>query len=113
MAVKRRVYTYIHTHTHTHTYWYFITAIEISCRYTPEPRVPNCSELGFWGLGSTWGASPIDRCDGVVLGEQRGIAPIGPLIELSAPSEGPRSHEVSHHATILELVPDSVCMVWV
>jgi hypothetical protein len=104
---------FIHIYIHTHTYWYFITAIEISCRYTPEPRVPNCSELGFWGLGSTWGASPIDRCDGVVLGERRGIAPIGPLIELSAPSEGPRSHEVSHHATILELVPDSVCMVWV
>jgi hypothetical protein len=26
---------------------------------------------------------------------------------------GPRGHEASHHAAILELVPDGICVVWV
>jgi hypothetical protein len=28
------------------------------------------------------------------------------------PGEGPRGHEAPHHAAVLELEPDGVCLVW-
>jgi hypothetical protein len=58
------------------------------------------------------GASPVHCHDGVLLEEWHRIAPVGPFIKLGAPSEGPQGHEASHHAAVLKLVPDGVCMVW-
>jgi hypothetical protein len=53
----------------------------------------------------------VDRHDDVLLGERHRIAPIWPFIDLLSPGMGPRGHEASHHAAILELVMDGVCVV--
>jgi hypothetical protein len=62
---------------------------------------------------SQQGASPVDYHDSVFLGDQRHVAPIWPFVKICTPGEGPRCHEASHHAVVLKLVPDGVCMVWI
>jgi hypothetical protein len=59
------------------------------------------------------GASTIDRQDDVFHRERHPIALIQAFVELRNLGEVPRRHEAPHHATVLELVPDMVCVVWV
>jgi hypothetical protein len=59
-----------------------------------------------------WGVPPIDSCDGVFLGEARRVTPVRTFIKLCTLGEGPRGHEASHQAAVLELVSDEVCVVW-
>jgi hypothetical protein len=58
------------------------------------------------------GASPVNYQGSVFLRERHHITPVWPFIELCSLGMRPRGHEASHHATILELVPDEVCMIW-
>jgi hypothetical protein len=47
-----------------------------------------------------------------LLTEWRCFAPVGSLVELDAPGEGPRGQKTLHHPAVLELVLDRVCVVW-
>jgi hypothetical protein len=58
------------------------------------------------------GAPPVDHHNDVFLGEVRRIFPVRTFIELCTLGEGPRGHEAPHHAAVLELVRDGVCIVW-
>jgi hypothetical protein len=58
------------------------------------------------------GASLKNCHDSILLTEWRCFAPVGSLIELDAPGEGPRGQETSHHPAVLEPVLDGVCVVW-
>jgi hypothetical protein len=55
---------------------------------------------------------PLDHHDSVFLREGHRTAPIRTFIELCTPGEGPQGREASHHAAVLELMPDGVCVVW-
>jgi hypothetical protein len=55
----------------------------------------------------------VDHHDGVFLREHRRVAPVRSFVELCTPGEGPQGHEASHHAAVLELLPNGVCVVWV
>jgi hypothetical protein len=41
----------MYVHIYIYIYMVFIRIMENLCHYTPEPHVPNHSELGPWGLG--------------------------------------------------------------
>jgi hypothetical protein len=62
-----------------------------------------------WGPG----ASTIDRHDCVFPRERHHVAPAWVFIEFCTTDKGPQDHETLHHATVLELVPHGVCVVWV
>jgi hypothetical protein len=58
------------------------------------------------------GGAPKNRHDGILFDEWCYVTPIGYLIGLGAPGEGPCGHEALHHSTILWFVPNGVGMVW-
>jgi hypothetical protein len=99
----------------------FIGYEKILCRYTPEPPCPQPQRVGALGLGldthhlpdGGGGASPVNRHDSVFLKKRCHVAIIWPIIEHCSPGKRPHGHEASHHATILEHVPDVVCVVWI
>jgi hypothetical protein len=97
-------------------YFYF-GGVENLCHYTLSPHGPNRHELGSWGLGWTYGASPPvaspeNHYDGVLFGERCCVAPIRSFVGLGALGEGSRRHEAPHHVANLEFVPDGVGVVW-
>jgi hypothetical protein len=59
-----------------------------------------------------WGASCIDRHDHVFPRERHRVASSWVFIEFHTPGGGSPDHETLHHVTVLELVPDGVCVVW-
>jgi hypothetical protein len=86
---------------------------------TLEPLCPHPQQVGALGLKLDMrrlpdggGASPVDHHDSVFLRERCRITPIWPFIELRTLGEGPYGHEASHHAEVLKLVLDGVCVVW-
>jgi hypothetical protein len=68
--------------------------------------------LDMWRLPDGGGAPPVDHHDSVFLVERHCVGPVRHFIKLQTQGEGPRGDEASHHVTVLELVPDRVCMVW-
>jgi hypothetical protein len=59
-----------------------------------------------------WGASSIDHHDCIFPDKRCRIAPARVFVELCTLGGGPQGHEAPHHATVLELVLDGVCVVW-
>jgi hypothetical protein len=56
-------------------------------------------------------ASTMDRHDCILLGEEYRVTLTRVFIEFLTSGKGPRYHETLHHVTILEVMPDGVCVV--